>query len=104
VPGKVMDSYKFAPDIETASRDNLKIIHLEKLQRILVHAFKNVPHYDQSFREAGVSPADLNSLDDLAKFPFTVKDDLRNNYPFDMFAVAQKDIYPRSTNSLYRFG
>ena len=99
-----MDSYKFAPEIETASRDNLKAIQLEKLQRILVHAFKNVPHYGQSFKEAGVSPADLNSLDDLIKFPFTVKDDLRNNYPFDMFAVAQKDIYPRSTNSLYRFG
>ncbi len=87
-----MDNYKFAPDIETASRDNLKAIQLEKLKRNINHAYENVPHYRNAFEGAGVSPDDLKTLDDLGKFPFTVKDDLRANYPFNMFAVPQQDI------------
>ena len=87
-----MNNYKFAPDIETASRDNLKSIQLEKLNSILSHAYKNVPHYSRLFEEAGIESADLQSVDDLRNFPFTVKDDLRNNYPFGMFAVPQQEI------------
>ena len=78
--------------IETASRDEIAALQLTRLQATLRHAYDNVPHYKRCFDEAGVSPADLTSLDDLARFPFTVKDDLRLNYPFDMFAVPREQI------------
>ena len=78
--------------IETASRDEIAALQLTRLQATLRRAYDNVPHYKRCFDEAGVSPADLTSLDDLAKFPFTVKDDLRLNYPFDMFAVPREQI------------
>ena len=78
--------------IETASRDEIAALQLTRLQATLRRAYDNVPHYKRCFDEAGVSPADLTSLDDLARFPFTVKDDLRLNYPFDMFAVPREQI------------
>ena len=78
--------------IETASRDEIAALQLTRLRASLQRAYDNVSHYRRSFDEAGVSPADLKTLDDLAKFPFTVKDDLRLNYPFDMFAVPQEQI------------
>ena len=78
--------------IERASRDEIAALQLTRLQASLHRAYHNVPHYKRCFDEAGVSPADLTSLDDLAKFPFTVKDDLRLNYPFDMFAVPREQI------------
>ena len=78
--------------IETASRDEIAALQLTRLRATLRRAYDNVPHYKRCFDEAGVSPADLASLDDLAKFPFTVKDDLRLNYPFDMFAVPREQI------------
>ena len=78
--------------IETASRDEIAALQLARLRTTLQRAYANVPHYKRCFDEAGVSPTDLKSLDDLAKFPFTVKDDLRLNYPFDMFAVPLEQI------------
>ena len=78
--------------IESASRDEIAALQLTRLQATLRRAYDKVPHYKRCFDEAGVSPADLASLDNLAKFPFTVKDDLRLNYPFDMFAVPRKQI------------
>ena len=78
--------------IETASIDELQSVQLERMKWSLKHAYDNVPHYKKSFDEAGVHPDDLKSLSDLAKFPFTVKTDLRDNYPFGMFAVPQKDV------------
>ena len=78
--------------IETASLDELQSLQLERMRWSLQHAYDNVPHYKKSFDDAGVEPGDLKSLSDLAKFPFTVKTDLRDNYPFGMFAVPQKDI------------
>ena len=78
--------------IETASLDELQSLQLERMRWSLQHAYDNVPHYKKSFDDAGVEPGDLKSLSDLAKFPFTVKTDLRNNYPFGMFAVPQKDV------------
>ncbi|HCH25098.1 MAG TPA: phenylacetate--CoA ligase, partial [Oceanospirillaceae bacterium] len=78
--------------IESASLDELQSLQLERMRWSLQHAYDNVPHYKQSFDDAGVEPGDLKSLSDLAKFPFTVKTDLRNNYPFGMFAVPQKDV------------
>ena len=78
--------------IETASLDELRALQLQRLQWSLRHAYENVAHYRESFRVAGVHPHDLRSLDDLAKFPFTVKDDLRANYPFGMFAVPREQV------------
>jgi phenylacetate-CoA ligase len=78
--------------IETASVDELRALQLERLRWSLRHAYDNVPHYRQAFAAAGIHPDDCKDLADLAKFPFTVKADLRNNYPFGMFAVPQDQV------------
>ena len=78
--------------IETASRDELQSVQLDRMKTSLKRAYDNVPHYKKSFDEAGVHPDDLTSLEDLAKFPFTVKADLRDNYPFGMFAVPREEL------------
>jgi phenylacetate-CoA ligase len=78
--------------IETASRTELTALQLARLQWTLKHAYDNVAHYRKAFDGAGVTPADCRSLDDLAKFPFTVKSDLRDNYPFGMFAVPREQV------------
>ena len=73
--------------IERASRDELQSLQLQRLQATLKHAYDNVPHYRRKFDAAGVKPQACRSLSDLAKFPFTTKADLRETYPFGMFAV-----------------
>ncbi|MCG8907022.1 MULTISPECIES: phenylacetate--CoA ligase PaaK [Pseudomonas] len=78
--------------METASVDELRQHQLERLRWSLKHAYDNVPLYQKRFAEAGVHPDDLTALDDLAKFPFTGKNDLRDNYPYGMFAVPQSEI------------
>ncbi|HXQ53444.1 MAG TPA: phenylacetate--CoA ligase PaaK [Stellaceae bacterium] len=78
--------------IETASEDELRALQLERLRWSLRHAYDNVPHYRRRFEEAGVHPDDLRGLEDIARFPFTAKDDLRANYPFGMFAVPREKI------------
>ena len=78
--------------IERASRDELQALQLQRLQWTLQHAYDNVPHYRAAFDAAGVHPADLKSLADLAKFPFTEKKALRENYPFGMFAVPREQV------------
>jgi phenylacetate-CoA ligase len=75
--------------IETASRDEITALQLERLKWSLTHAYTNVGHYKQAFDKAGVHPGDLKALDDLPKFPFTTKDDLRAHYPFGMFAIPR---------------
>ena len=78
--------------IERASRDELQSLQLQRLQHTLQHAYANVPHYRRAFDAAGVHPSDCHSLADLAKFPFTSKHDLRENYPFGMFAVPREQV------------
>jgi len=78
--------------IETASRDELAALQLERLKWSLRHAYDNVPHFRQSFGAAGVHPDDLRELSDLAKFPFTTKAVFRENYPFGLFAVPRERI------------
>jgi phenylacetate-CoA ligase len=78
--------------IEVASRDEIAALQLARLKRTLRHVYDNVPHYWKAFDAAGVHPDDLNSLADLAKFPFTSKQDLRANYPFGLFAVPREQI------------
>ncbi|TDQ64349.1 phenylacetate-CoA ligase [Maritalea mobilis] len=78
--------------IEIASRDEISALQLERMKKTLAHAYENVPFYKAKFDEAGVHPSDLKSLSDLSKFPFTVKTDLRDNYPFGMFAVPREEV------------
>jgi phenylacetate-CoA ligase len=78
--------------IERASRDALAALQRERLQQTLHSAYERIPHYKKKLTAAGVHPADLKELSDLAKFPFTTKEDLRQNYPFGMFAVPMDDI------------
>jgi phenylacetate-CoA ligase len=78
--------------IETASKDALVALQLERLKKTLHTAYERVPHYKKKLDAAGMRPSDLKELADLAKFPFTTKDDLRQNYPFGMFAVPMADI------------
>ena len=85
-----------APDdlepIERASRDELQALQLQRLRTTLEHAYAHVAHYRRAFDAAGVHPSDCTSLADLAKFPFTQKKDLRDNYPFGMFAVPRERV------------
>ena len=77
---------------ERASRDEITALQQQRLAWSLKHAYDNVAHYRKSFDEAGVHPSDFRELSDLAKFPFTVKADLRDNYPFNMFAVPREKL------------
>jgi phenylacetate-CoA ligase len=91
-----MPSKRPRPDelepIERASRDELRALQLERLRWSLKHAYDNVAHYRKAFDAKGVKPGDLKTLEDLAHFPFTVKTDLRDNYPFGMFAVPREQV------------
>lgn len=78
--------------IETASRDEILALQLQRLRWTLQHAYDNVPHYRRAFDAKGVHPGDLKQLSDLSRFPFTVKKDLRDNYPFGMFAVPRDQV------------
>ena len=79
-------------DIERAGIDALRAVQLERLMWSLGHAYGNSPFYRKHFDESGVHPDDLKSLEDLAKFPFTTKSDLRDNYAFGMFAVPRERV------------
>ena len=78
--------------IEQASRDELQALQLERMRATLTQAYENVPHYRRAFDAKGVHPSDCHTLADIAKFPFTVKADLRANYPFGMFAVPREKV------------
>ncbi|MFK8029093.1 MAG: phenylacetate--CoA ligase PaaK [Gammaproteobacteria bacterium] len=78
--------------IETASQDELQALQLKRLKETLQHVYTNSPVYRKKFDDSNVHPDSVSSLSDLAKFPFTEKADLRDNYPFGMFCVPQKDI------------
>jgi len=78
--------------IETASRDEIVALQTERLRWSLQHAYENIVHIRAKFDAAGVHPGDFRSMADLAKFPFTTKQDLRDTYPFGMFAVPQNKV------------
>lgn len=81
------------PDpIVTAGTDDLRTLQLERLRKSLDHAFENVAYFRRKCEAQGVVPGDLSTLEDLSKFPFTVKDDLRQNYPFGTFAVPMDQV------------
>src|SRR3984893_2044123 len=85
----VLDSLE---PIEKASKDALGALQLDRLTATLHQAYNKVPRYKEKLDAAGVNSADLKELADLAKFPFTTKEDLRQNYPFGMFAVPMAEI------------
>src|SRR3954463_926747 len=85
-PQPVMD------ETERASRDEIIALQSRRMAWTLAHAYDNVVHYKKAFDSKGVHPSDFKQLADLAKFPFTVKTDLRDNYPFNMFAVPREQL------------
>src|SRR5450756_1211183 len=84
--------YMFDRNAETMPRSELNALQLARLKTTLERAYNKIPHYKRKFDAASVKPGDLKSLADLARFPFTVKSDLRDNYPFGMFAVPREQI------------
>lgn len=78
--------------IEKASVDELRSLQLQRLRWSLGHSYQNVAFYRESFDKAGIHPSDIKSLNDLEKLPFTTKSDLRDNYPFGLFAVPRTDV------------
>lgn len=82
----------FKPEIECASRDYLHALQSAKLIKMVKNAYENVPFYKKKLDEAGISPDDIHSIDDISKLPFTVKTDLRDNYPFGLFAVNKNEL------------
>jgi phenylacetate-CoA ligase len=90
-PASTTDPGQLDP-AETMSRDELESLQLSRLQHTLAYAYDRVPLYKRKFDDAGVHPSDLKDLGDLAKFPYTTKEDLREEYPFGMFAVPQSEI------------
>src|SRR5450631_3897450 len=87
-----MPIYMFDRAAETMPRSELKALQLSRLKTTLDLAYNKVPHYKKKFDAAGVKPSDLKALADLARFPFTVKVDLRDNYPFGLFAVPRDQL------------
>ncbi|MFW5837622.1 MAG: phenylacetate--CoA ligase family protein [Desulfovibrionaceae bacterium] len=82
----------FDVDLETLPREDLEALQLSRLKRLVERVYHNVPFYRHAFDEAGVRPEDIRSLSDLKKLPFTEKQDMRNNYPFGLFAVPKENV------------
>ena len=89
---KVSHTFMFDPDVETMPREALTTLQTTRLKQTLQRAYSNVPHYKKKFEAVGVKPSDFKSLADIARFPFTSKSDLRDNYPFGMFAVPRDKV------------
>ena len=86
------DCFMFDPDAETMPRDSLTALQTNRLKQTLQRAYADVPHYRKKWDAAGIHPSAFKSLADIAQFPFTMKSDLRDNYPFGMFAVARQEL------------
>lgn len=82
----------YQPEIETMPTEELKKLQLDRLKDLVKRVYEKIPFYKKSFDEAGVKPEDITSLEDITKLPFTVKQDLRDAYPFKMFAVPQSEV------------
>lgn len=82
----------FSPEIETINRKKLRELQLERLRHIVAYAYDNVPMYKKRFDEIGLKPSHIRTLKDIELIPYTTKDDLRDNYPFGLFAVPMKKI------------
>src|SRR5258708_4729649 len=92
-PQSTSSDYRAEMDqTERASRDEIIALQTRRMAWTLAHAYDNVAHYNNAFDKSGVTPQDFRQLSDLSKFPFTAKADLRQNYPFGMFAVPREKL------------
>lgn len=82
----------YQPELETMSREELEKLQLNRLKDLVKRVYEKIPFYKESFDAAGVKPEDIRSLNDITKLPFTIKQDLRDAYPFKMFAVPQSEV------------
>ncbi|MCI0480287.1 MAG: phenylacetate--CoA ligase, partial [Candidatus Dadabacteria bacterium] len=82
----------FNEEFETLPRPALEALQLKRLQAVTRRVYERVPFYKKKFDEAGVKPEDVKSMDDLKRLPFTVKQDLRDNYPFGLFTLPMEDV------------
>lgn len=82
----------YSPEIETLSREKMQELQLSRLKGTVERVYNNVPFYKEKLDELGIKPSDIKTIEDVRKLPFTVKKDLRDQYPFGLFAVPQKDI------------
>lgn len=87
-----MEKVYFNPDVELASRDYLRAVQSARLIKMVENCYNNVPFYKKKFDEIGLLPGDIKSIDDITKLPFTIKQDLRDNYPFGLFAVPNEKL------------
>lgn len=87
-----MEKVYFNPDIELASRDYLRAVQSARLIKMVENCYNNVPFYKKKFDDIGLLPGDIKSIDDITKLPFTIKQDLRDNYPFGLFAVSNEKL------------
>ena len=82
----------YQPEIETATREKLREIQSARLRKMVRNCYDNIPFYEKKFDDMGLKPDDIQSIDDIAKLPFTVKQDLRDNYPYGLFAVGRDEL------------
>ncbi len=82
----------YQPEIETMPREQLRDLQLKRMQWCVQYAYDNIDFFHSSFKTAGIEPGDLKTIEDITKFPFVVKQDIRNSYPFGMFAVSKKHV------------
>lgn len=87
-----MEKVYFNPDVELASRDYLRAVQSARLIKMVENCYNNVPFYKKKFDDIGLLPGDIKSIDDITKLPFTIKQDLRDNYPFGLFAVPNEKL------------
>ena len=82
----------YNPMMETMPREQMRALQLERLQHTVRHCYENVPLYRSRMDERGLTPDDIRTLEDIRLLPFTVKNDLRDNYPYRLIAVPMRDI------------
>ena len=87
-----MQGNYFQPELECASREVLHYIQSKRLRKLVERCYNNVPLYKQRMDEAGILPGDIKDIDDVKKLPFTTKQDLRDTYPFGLFAVPREEL------------
>ncbi|MDP4104897.1 MAG: phenylacetate--CoA ligase, partial [Bacillota bacterium] len=82
----------YNPEIETASRSEMEALQLNRLQQTVKRVYENVPFYKDKFDELGITPEEIKSIEDITKLPFTKKKDLRDQYPYGLFAVPLEEV------------
>ena len=87
-----MENHYFQPEVECADRESLRELQSQRLREMITRCYEKVPFYRQKLDEAGIKPEDIKSVDDIKRLPFTTKTDLRDNYPYGLFAVPREEL------------